>query len=289
MLLLLIGCGATWEAVDGDGDGVSVLEGDCDDADPTVALGANQLWYPDADGDGHGDPDSPVMECSPPVGYVADDGDCDDSRLDVYAGATELCDGLDNDCDGEIDDDPDDPTIFFPDADGDGYGDGDSSTASCEAPEGYITDGTDCDDTDAEVHPGSTALEVPLDGIDTDCDGNDFCTDLSCDGLPDLLLASLYDGSSWQQQVSIFRNEGGIFDSDPATLSVERVVEALVEDLNGDGYPDIVVANATNTSASKRSFVFWGSADGYSGGDAEPLPSIGASQHQPHGRRGHLL
>jgi hypothetical protein len=63
-------------------------------------------WYLDADGDGHGDPAAPYSgaECPPPSGYVEDDADCDDDPdgcgADCHPGAPELCDGLDNDCDG---------------------------------------------------------------------------------------------------------------------------------------------------------------------------------------------
>lgn len=49
--------------------------------------------------------------------------DCDDAHATVNPDAPELCDGLDNNCDGEIDDDPDDGSTWFADADGDGAGD----------------------------------------------------------------------------------------------------------------------------------------------------------------------
>jgi uncharacterized protein (TIGR02145 family) len=77
-------------------------------------------------------------------GYTENDGDCDDTDATIYPGATDIEDGIDNDCDGEIDE------IF--DMDGDGYTENDG----------------DCDDTDATIYPGATELE---DGIDNDCDG----------------------------------------------------------------------------------------------------------------------
>ena len=77
-------------------------------------------------------------------GYTENDGDCDDTDATIYPGATDIEDGIDNDCDGEIDE------IF--DMDGDGYTENDG----------------DCDDTDATVYPGATELE---DGFDNDCDG----------------------------------------------------------------------------------------------------------------------
>lgn len=276
MIWLLIGCSATWEAIDGDGDGVSILEGDCDDTDPAVSTGANQLWYADSDGDGIGDPAVQAIGCSAPDGYVADDRDCDDSRLDIYPGATELCDGLDNDCDGLIDDDPADPIISFFDGDSDGFGDGTASTARCEVPPGYVTDDTDCDDTEPLVFPGSTAAEVPFDGLDTDCDGRDYCTDLSCDGRPDVVLVELFDGSSWQQQVRIVYGEGELLGASPTLLSGERLTDAAVGDFNGDGYLDIAAASAVNLSDSILSPVFWGSSDGHSDSARELLAAPGA-------------
>ncbi len=63
----------------------------------------SNTWYQDADGDGYGNPDEKVEACNPPAGYVEDNTDCDDTNDTVYPDAPELCDGYDNNCDGEVD------------------------------------------------------------------------------------------------------------------------------------------------------------------------------------------
>ena len=97
-------------------------------------------------------------------GVPAED-DCDDSRSWVYPDAAEVCDGIDNDCDGDVDEDL--ARTFYTDADGDGYGDAESTVEACEQPSDAVVDDSDCDDADAETHPG--AAEV-CDGVDNDCD-----------------------------------------------------------------------------------------------------------------------
>jgi len=93
--------------------------------------------------------------------------DCDDSDASSYPGATETCDGADNDCDSSIDEGV--TTLYYRDADSDFYGDASSSSAACSVPAGYVSNSTDCDDTDSSVHPGGTET---CDGEDEDCDGD---------------------------------------------------------------------------------------------------------------------
>lgn len=103
--------------------------------------------------------------------------DCDDADPAVYRGAPEYCNGLDDDCDGELDDDAVDAPTWYADHDEDGYGGG-TPRANCDAPSGYMADGTDCNDLSAVTYPG--APEV-CDDADTDCDG------IIDDGAPPLL------------------------------------------------------------------------------------------------------
>jgi hypothetical protein len=155
---------------DADGDGVVAAE-DCDDNDP--ALGAALDWYRDADGDGWGDEASLHYSCEQPSGSIGQAGDCDDTNGAIHPDATEVCDGLDNDCDGLVDGDDDSldvstGALWYADEDQDGWGDDDATEEACEQPEGAVDVGGDCDDEDAAVNPDAVEL---IDGDDEDCDG----------------------------------------------------------------------------------------------------------------------
>lgn len=85
---------------DQDGDGEDAVEYggiDCNDTDPYIVEGT-QTWYTDIDGDGYGTTDSGQLGCVPPPNGVALDGDCDDTRDDIYPGAPGTAEGVDNDC-----------------------------------------------------------------------------------------------------------------------------------------------------------------------------------------------
>ncbi len=146
------------------GPPTEICNGIDDDADGLVDEGC-QPYYLDGDGDGYGDPQVWVEETSQPGGYVADDTDCDDTRAQVNPGASEVCNVLDDNCDGTIDEGC---LPYFVDADGDGFGDPGDWVVDTTQPPGHTTDNTDCDDTSAAINP--QAGEV-CNGVDDDCDG----------------------------------------------------------------------------------------------------------------------
>jgi hypothetical protein len=101
------------------------------------------------------------------MGYVDNGTDCNDTNASVHPGLAEVCDGLDNDCNGMIDDGV--RTLFYPDGDRDGYGNGTMAPMlACLQPTGYAPNGTDCNDSNANVHPGGTEI---CDGLDNNCNG----------------------------------------------------------------------------------------------------------------------
>ena len=101
-------------------------------------------------------------------GVVAED-DCNDQNPTVHPNAEEVCDTIDNNCDGIVDDDAVDRSSWFSDTDGDGFGDPAQSVLSCTAPEGSVADNTDCAPDEPAIHP--KAKEMETDRVDNDCDG----------------------------------------------------------------------------------------------------------------------
>ncbi len=61
-----------------------------------ITITALATFYQDGDADGYGDNSKPAQACSAPQGYVTDNTDCDDSKASVHFGATEVCNGIDD-------------------------------------------------------------------------------------------------------------------------------------------------------------------------------------------------
>jgi len=239
--------------VDGDLDGVLVCAGDCDDARDTVYPGAPELcdgWDNDCVGgpaevDGDGDDVYPCTFVASGGNPLFAGGDCDDGNSAVFPGAPEVCDGIDNNCNGTAADEG-------VDLDGDGEttctdcddGNPQSFTGAPELCDGYDNDcngalsaaetdgdsdlffgctyvlggnpafgGGDCDDTNPVVFPG--AVEA-CDGLDTDCTGAPGPTEVDGDSDTVLLCA------------------GDCDDADPATFpGATEVCDGADNDCNG--------------------------------------------------------
>lgn len=156
-------------------------------------------YYLDDDGDGLGDPDQSVDDCTQPDDYVTNDDDCDDTDETIGAATVMYYDDSDNDglgdpttgvlectqlagtvTNGDDCDDTDDAigegTTYYVDADGDGYGTSDSIVECTPPTSGYATQTGDCNDNNNAIHPGAT--DIPDNGIDEDCSGSDLSTAL---------------------------------------------------------------------------------------------------------------
>ncbi|MCK6520697.1 putative metal-binding motif-containing protein [Myxococcota bacterium] len=144
-------------------------DNDCDGTIDEPDAADAQTYYADRDGDGHGDADYSLAACETPTGYVSTAEDCDDGDGAVSPDGLEVCDRVDNDCDGTTDEpDAADAQSFYDDGDGDGYGDPAAVSRACAAPSGSVSDNTDCDDGDGGINPGAAEA---CDGLDNDCDG----------------------------------------------------------------------------------------------------------------------
>jgi hypothetical protein len=138
----------------------------------------------------------------------------------------------------------------------------------------------DCDDGNAWVYPNSHEMEIPGDGTDQDCDGQDICMDLNCDAWPDLVITNQYDSSGGPvtQSFVYYGSEDGHSSDNREEFSTKGASSSEIADLNQDGYLEIVFANSTDGDRTDiSSSIYWGSYSGFSASDVTWLATEGAA------------
>ena len=167
--------------------------------------------------------------------------DCDDTDADVHPGAEERCNGIDDDCDGQVDgQDAVDATDWYLDGDGDGYGEGLASRA-CEGASGQVDQDGDCDNTDAAINPGAREI-CDVAGVDENCDGV---------ANPDCLLGSqdVVAATAWIDGTSDDLSTGWVLGGDWTGDGVTDIlVRSIYSDLGGDSSGALWVMSGADMS-----------------------------------------
>ncbi len=239
--------------------GTEVCNGADDDCDGVADEGVESTYWLDSDGDGHGNPARPQDACAVPTGYSMLDDDCDDADSAVSPSASEYCNGVDDDCDGTVDeDDALDALTWYGDNDGDGYGYLLDTQQSCSAMTGYLSTATDCNDADAAVNPAAAEM---CDGLDNNCDGlmddstavdaSTWYADTDGDGFgdPNNIVIDCWQSAGYLLNATDCNDaNSGVHpgaseicngsDDDCDALIDEGVGSTYYQDADGDGYGD---------------------------------------------------
>ncbi|MBA3647523.1 MAG: hypothetical protein H0W62_03065 [Chitinophagales bacterium] len=163
-----------------------------DNCNGSVDEGVKTSYYADADHDNYGNPSAITQSCTAPNGYIINNTDCNDANASIHPNAQETCNGLDDNCDGSVDEGV--KITYYADTDRDSYGNLLASIQACTLPNGYVSNSTDCNDENASVNPG--AIET-CNNIDDNCNGSvdegvktNFYADADNDGYGNLNVVS---------------------------------------------------------------------------------------------------
>ena len=229
--------------------GYVAVSGDCDDNNPLINSGTTEtcngvddncdgqtdegfsptIYYQDLDGDNYGNTSVSITACSQPIGFVNTPGDCDDNNPHIWPNSSETCNGIDDNCNGQIDEGVVITTWYF-DNDGDNYG-STPTLQSCTQPLGYVITPGDCDDNNNHVWPNSSEI---CNGIDDNCNGT---IDEGCFATLNLkvFIEGFYSGPNIMQAVKF--NAGISFD--------QTICDEITVQLHDQLAPETIVASQT--------------------------------------------
>ena len=254
---------ASFEVCDG-------VDNNCDgNTDDASAINAG-TWYADADGDGYGNTSVTQDACDAPTGFVSNAADCNDGDAAVNPGGAETCDGVDQDCNGAIDDNASDTSTWYADADGDGLGDATVSQAACDAPLGYVADNTDCDDTSATDTDGDGLQDC----ADDDADGDGLRGTLDADDLDATVVRGPTGGSGIDGDLALVSGETLTLDTWTRTSSPALTGDSSVDVENTTGFAtgdEVLLLSQSGSGVGQWQFVF---LTGISGSTLAFVPTL---------------
>jgi len=252
-----------------------VYDNDCDDTEALAWTGNTEicdyvdndcngqtdegllsLFYVDLDGDGYGNPNTSAAMCSLIAGYSINSNDCDDTEALAWTGNTEICDYVDNDCNGSTDEGV--LTTYYQDDDEDGYGNPNSILEDCSQPVDFVLNDNDCNDSDDLAWSGNTES---CDYVDNDCNGQTdegvqitYYQDNDLDGYgnpnsttqdctqPIGYVDNTYDCNDAENLAFTGASESCDYvDNDCNGSTDEGVQTTYYQDFDGDGYGNISV------------------------------------------------